>query len=301
LTSPARRNEGLIASITAFVIWGLLPLYLRLLRGVPPLEIMAHRVLWSCVLVYAYLAFRGQLRAPIAALHDRKTRLGLLASAILVSANWLVFVYAVDAQRTVDASLGYFINPLLNVVLGVLVLKERLRTVQWVAVGIASLGVLWLALDAGELPWIALVLAFSFASYGLIRKLIAVEAVIGLAAETTLITPFAFAYLALQHGSYAPSTLGWLMFGGLITAVPLALFAHGARLIPLATVGLIQYLAPSMQFACGVLAFGEPLTPARALGFAIIWTALLLYASEDYLRRALSRPRSDPDPGTTPR
>jgi chloramphenicol-sensitive protein RarD len=297
----SKEREGLLATVVAFLIWGTLPLYLRLLAGVGPLEIMAHRVLWSCVLVYAFLFAKGRAGAPFVALRDPRIRRGLIASALLVSANWLVFVYAVAARRTVDASLGYFINPLLNVVLGVVVLRERLRPLQWMAVALAACGVLWLAWSGGEVPWIALVLAVSFASYGLIRKLIAVEAVVGLAAETTLITPFALAYLLFHAGSRDPRTLGWLMFGGLLTAIPLALFAHGARLIPLATVGLIQYLAPSLQFATGVLAFDEPFTRTRAIGFTIIWSALALYAGEDLLRRALSRPRAAADPGTTPR
>ncbi|MET0284380.1 MAG: EamA family transporter RarD [Polyangiales bacterium] len=298
--SEARTREGYFATITAFLIWGLLPLYLRLLREVAPLEIMAHRVLWSCVLVYAFLFWKKQPRAPFAALREPRTRLGLLASAVLVSANWLVFVYAVAAGRTVDASLGYFINPLLNVVLGVLVLRERLRPLQWLAIALAACGVTWLTWSAGAVPWLALILAVSFASYGLIRKVIAVDAVAGLAAETTLIVPFALGYLLLHPTPREPSTFAWLMFGGLVTAVPLALFAHGARLIPLATVGLIQYLAPSLQFTTGVVAFGEPFTRERAIGFAIIWSALALYAGEDLVRRALSRPRSDRDPGTSP-
>jgi chloramphenicol-sensitive protein RarD len=294
-------REGLLATLVAFSIWGTLPLYLRLLREVSPLAIMAHRVLWSCVLVYAFLSVKKRAAAPFAALREPRTRRGLLASALLVSANWLVFVHAVAAGRTVDASLGYFINPLFNVVLGVLVLRERLRPLQWLAVALAACGVLWLAWSGGEVPWIALVLATSFASYGLIRKVIAVDAVVGLAAETTLITPFAVGYLLLHHDLPDAATFGWLMFGGLVTAIPLALFAHGARLIPLATVGLLQYLAPSLQFATGVLVFGEPFTRTRAIGFAIIWGALVLYAGEDLLRRALSRPRSDPAPGTGPR
>ncbi|HEY6881506.1 MAG TPA: EamA family transporter RarD [Polyangiales bacterium] len=298
--NQTRVREGLIATITAFFVWGLLPLYLRRLGAVQPLDIMAHRVLWSCLLIYGFLYARKRPLAPFAALRDPRTRRGLLASALLVSVNWLVFMYAVAAQRTVDASLGYFINPLFNVVLAVLVLKERLRPLQWTAVGLATLGVLWLAVGAGEIPWIALILAGSFAAYGLIRKLVAVDAVTGLAAETTLIAPFAAVYLGLHHTPVEASTLGWLVFGGLVTAVPLALFAHGARLIPFSTLGLLQYIAPTMQFACGVLVFGEPFTERRAVGFAIIWGALALYAGEDALRRALSRPRADRVPETTP-
>ncbi len=293
---PAR--EGLSAAILAFLIWGMMPLYLRVLAAVPPPAIMAHRMVWSCALVYGFLGAKKRAGAPIAALRDPRTRRGLLASALLVSVNWLLFMYAVAAHRTVDASLGYFINPLLNVLLGVLVLRERLRPVEWLSVGMAACGVLWLAWSAGEMPWIALGIAKSFAGYGLIRKLVAVEAVAGLAAETTLITPFAVAYLLWNPNLPDAHTFGWLMAGGLITAVPLALFAHGARLIPLATVGLLQYLAPSLQFLTGVLVFGEPFSGERAVGFAMIWSALVLYAGANLLR--LSRPRLDPTPGTTP-
>jgi chloramphenicol-sensitive protein RarD len=297
-------RQGLLATICAFLIWGVLPLYLRVLRQLPALEIMSHRVLWACVLIYVYLCARGQQAAPLRALRDAGVRNRLIASSLLVCVNWLVFVWAVSEQRTMDASLGYFINPLLNVLLGVLVLRERLRPVHWVAIAFATAGVTWLTVALGELPWLSLVLATSFAGYGLIRKLAAVEAVVGLAAETTLITPFALAWLVYHHCAEAAPLpdvrmLAWLVLGGLITSVPLALFAYGARLIPLSTVGLIQYLAPSMQFACGLL-FGEPFSPTRAVGFGLIWFGLAVFASEEPLRRGLSRPRSGRGPGTTP-
>jgi RarD protein len=192
-------RRGLLAAICAFLIWGLMPLYLRSLRLVAPLEIMAHRVLWGCLLVLAWLATRGELRAVARALTTQSTRRGLIVSALLVSCNWLAFVWAVSVGRVVDASLGYFINPLINVLFGVLFLSERLTPLRWWAVAAASLGVLWLGVAAGELPWIALVLALSFALYGLIRKLLQVDAVVGLAAETTLLLPLALAYLAWAH------------------------------------------------------------------------------------------------------
>ncbi|MDB4975769.1 MAG: transporter [Myxococcaceae bacterium] len=281
---------GLGGTIAAFLIWGLLPLYLRPLARVSPLEIMSHRVVWSCVLVCAWLTLRGGLPALYRALTTSSTRNRLLLSATLVSVNWLGFVWAASVGRVLDASLGYFINPLVNVLLGVLLLQERLSRLRWVAVGLALLGVVWLAVASGAPPWIALLLAFSFSAYGLIRKLAAVEAVVGLAAETCLLLPFALAYLvwAARSGHAALSSddtflCAWLMLGGLVTAVPLALFAFGARRIPYSTVGLIQYLAPSLQFACGVFVLGEPFARTRLVGFGIIWLALALFAAEGLL------------------
>lgn len=290
-SSPPSQQRGLLATIVAFLIWGLLPLYLRPLRSVPPVEVMAHRIVWSAVLLLGWLALRGGFRDVARALSSPHTRGRLILCALLLSCNWLGFMWAVSVGRTLDASLGYFINPLINVVLGVVVLSERLTPLRWAAVGLAGAGVLWLAIAAGEVPWIALMLASSFAIYGLIRKVIPVEGVVGLAAETGVLAPLALGYLTwLQltgsatfgagHGWLTP----WLMLGGLLTAVPLGLFAYGARLIPYTTVGLIQYLAPSLQFATGLFVFGEPFSGTRSVGFVMIWVALALYAA-DGLRR----------------
>jgi chloramphenicol-sensitive protein RarD len=287
-------QRGLLATVAAFLIWGLLPLYLRPLRSVPPLEVMSHRILWSAVLLLAWLGFRGGYRDVASALADGRTRWRLMLCALLISCNWLGFVWAVSVGRTLDASLGYFINPLLNVLLGVLVLSERLTRLRWAAVSLATAGVLWLALAAGEVPWIALMLASSFATYGLIRKIIPVEAVVGLAAETTLLAPLALGYLVfvqLHGGGTFGSGQGWLtpwlMLGGLVTALPLGLFAYGARQIPYATVGLIQFLGPTLQFATGLFVFGEPFSGTRSFGFALIWTALGVYAAEGVYTRRL--------------
>jgi chloramphenicol-sensitive protein RarD len=280
-------RRGLGACIVAFSIWGLLPLYLRPLRAVPALEVMSHRVVWGCLLVCSWLWARGNLGDIVRALAAPATRWRLLLSAVLVSCNWLGFIYAASVGRVVDASLGYFINPLINVLLGVLLLSERLSPLRWCSVGLAALGVLWLAVAAGHPPWLALLLAFSFAGYGLIRKLVAVEAVVGLAAETLMLVPLAAGYLAWAEltrggvlGAGEAFPIAWLLLGGLVTALPLALFAFGARRIPLSTVGLIQYLAPTLQFACGVFLFGEPFDRTRLVGFALIWSALALFAAE---------------------
>lgn len=294
-------GTGLAAAIAAFTIWGVLPLYLRPLGELPALEIMAHRIVWSCLLVFAWLALRGEVGAVRTALATPGTRYRLMASALLISVNWLVYVWSVGNGHVVDASLGYFINPLLNVVLGVLVLGERLNAAQKFAVGFAAAGVLYLAIVAGRPPWIALVLAASFATYGLLRKVVKVEAVPGLASETLLLLLPSLGFLlwleargagALGHS--APHVNALLLGSGLVTALPLALFAYGARLIPLSTVGLVQYIGPTLQFLTGVLVFREAFSLQRGIGFAFIWTALAIYAVDGLWRnrrQALDRMR----------
>jgi chloramphenicol-sensitive protein RarD len=286
-----RSGGGLAAAIAAFAIWGLFPLYLKPLAPVPALEIMAHRIVWCCLLVFAWLAWRGEQGAVRAALADRGSRLRLTASALLISVNWLVYVWAVNSGHVVEASLGYFINPLLNVVLGVMVLHERLNRAQWLAVALAAVGVLYLTVVAGRPPWIALTLAASFGLYGLIRKVVRVEAVPGLATETLLLAPFALALLAWLAArgdgafGHAGTTIDALLVGsGLITALPLTLFAYGARRIPLSTVGLVQYIGPTLQFLIGVLVFHEAFPLQRAVGFVFIWAALVLYAADGVRR-----------------
>ena len=248
--------------------------------------------MWCCVFVLGWVAVRGELGAIRAALANPGSRLRLAGSGVLISINWLTYVWAINNGHVIDASLGYFINPLVSVLLGVVVLSERLNRAQWTAVGIAAAGVIYLALVTGRPPWISLVLALSFGLYGLIRKVVAVESLPALATETLVLTPLAAGYLLWlgSHGSGAFGRLGMstdllLLGSGIATAVPLALFAYGARRIPLSTVGLTQYLAPTMQFLLGVFFFGEPFTRARAIGFTLIWCALAIYAA-DGLRRS---------------
>ena len=284
-------NRGLAATIAAFLIWGLLPLYLHQLHAVPPVQIMAQRLVWCCVFVLAWLALRRELHHVRAALANPGVRLRLAATALLVSTNWLLYVWAVANNHIVDASLGYFINPLVNVLLGVVVLSERLNPRQWTAVAIAALGVAYLTWLNGALPWIALVLAITFGTYGLIRKTVAVEALSGLGAETLLIAPLGIVYLlwcehagsaALGHDGRTIDLL--LVASGVVTAVPLALFAYGARLIPYSTVGLVQYIGPTLQLLTGVLLYREPFTAARAAGFVMIWVALAIYVIDGFVR-----------------
>lgn len=294
-------NRGHAAAIGAFTIWGLLPLYLKPMNSVPALQIMSHRLLWCCLFVLAWLGFRGQLGNVRAALADGPTRLRLFITALLISINWIVYVWGVNSGHVLETSLGYFINPLVNVLLGVLILKERLNRPQWLAVAFAFAGVVWLTLQTGKLPWIALSLAISFGLYGLIRKMVKVDAIAGLGAETLLIAPFAAFYLGWLEirggGAFGNTTVlidVMLFAGGLVTAIPLALFSYGARLIPYSTIGLIQYIGPTMQLLLGIFLYHEPFTETRAIGFALIWMALVIYGGDGILR-ARRRPQAMPE------
>lgn len=284
-------RKGLTAALIAFLIWGVLPIYLRALADVTPLEIMVQRSVWCCVFVLGYLAFRGKLGELKQALVNPATRYRLIASAALITVNWYVYIWGVNNHQVIETSLGYFINPLVNVLLGVAILRERLNGAQWTAVAFATLGVTYLTATSGHLPWIALALAFSFGFYGLIRKVIPVEPVTGLAAETLILLPFGVAYLIVEvqagrsaMGHAAISTQLLLLAGGAITAVPLAAFAYGARLIRYSTIGILQYVSPTMQFFFGVALYHEPFAGPRVLGFACIWAGLVVYAGDGLWR-----------------
>jgi len=284
-------NHGIAYATLAFVMWGLFPLYFRQVAAVPPFEVVLHRSAWSLLFVIAVLAVMGRF-GWMRELAAQPRRLGLSAlSALLLSANWLLYVHAIQSGQVVEASLGYFINPIVNVLLGVLVLHERLNKAQWTAVLLAAAGVLWLTLLNGRLPWIALALALSFGTYGLIRKTASLGALEGLALETMLLAPVvlpALVWWTLRgNGAMARGDLtldAWLVIGGPLTALPLLLFAAGARRLPLATVGLLQYLSPTIQLALGVWVFHEPFDRTRLLGFGFIWAALLLYSLDGWRR-----------------
>jgi chloramphenicol-sensitive protein RarD len=289
-------RKGVAATVGAFVVWGIVPLYWHALKSVPSLQIIAHRIVWSALLVLGWLAFREglgwwrEIRSKPNALRN------LALSSVLIAFNWGLYIWAVNAGHVVETSLGYFINPLLNVVLGVLVLRERLNGLQWLAVGCAALGVAWLTWQSGAPPWIALGLAFSFGLYGLVRKLVAVDAVAGLAVESLYLFVPALAVMGwgeAGHGGHFAS--GWsvgidalLVVGGAITALPLVGFAYGVRRIPLSMVGLLQYIAPTLQLLIGVLALGEPFGRERALGFAAIWLGLLVFAGDGWRRSRIA-------------
>ncbi len=264
----------------------MLPIFFRLLHHVDPVEIVTQRVLWSLLLILAILSLRGGIVPMIAVLRDRHLLLPLTGSALLIAINWLTYVWAVNAGFVVAASLGYFLNPLVSVALGVVVLHERLNRRQIAAIAIAAIGVAILAASALTTLWISLTLAVSFAVYGLLRKVTPVLPMTGLGVETLLIAPFAIAYLiwesrhgALGFGSDVPTT-ALLIIAGAVTTVPLVLFATAARSLPMTTLGLLQYLAPTLQFLCGVVLFGEKLSMGQMASFGLIWIALILFAAE---------------------
>lgn len=285
-------NTGILYAALAYIAWGLFPLYFKQVADVPSLEVVMHRTLWSLVFVFGVLMVRRQWSWMGTVLRQPKVLAAFVLSAMLLSGNWLTYVWAVQNQHVVDASLGYFILPLVNVALGFVFLRERPRSGQWMAVAVAAAGVLWLAVQAGRLPWIALVLALSFGFYGLLRKVAVLGALEGLSLETLVLAPVAAVVLgwwawqgqgALVQGT--PATVGWLLLAGPMTAVPLLLFAAGARLIPMSSLGILQYISPSLQFALGVWLFHEPFEPARLVGFVLIWAALLVYSMEGWWTR----------------
>jgi chloramphenicol-sensitive protein RarD len=284
-------TRGVLYALGAYLMWGVFPVYFKALQGVPPSEVLAHRVLWSLVFVALLLAVmrNGRWLLNLRAANVRRT---FIASALLVSVNWLIYIWSVQAGRVVDASLGYFINPLVNVLIGALFLHERLRPTQWAAVLLAAAGVAWLTWQAGAPPWIGLALALTFASYGLLRKTAPLGALEGLAIETALLTPLALAWLlwlgwtgssvfvaGVEGGGGASSWQSLLLIlAGPITAIPLLLFAAGARRIPFTTLGLLQYVGPTLQLLLGVYLYREPFDTAKLAGYAAIWLALAVFS-----------------------
>ncbi len=275
----------------AYLIWGVLPFYLRLLQGVPAADVLAHRILWTVlvvVLLISGLKGWGHVRA---ALRQPRLLLMLLASAVCITINWGVYTWAILAGHAIDTSLGYFINPLVSVLFGVLLLGERLGRLQWVAVGLAALGVAVLTIERGSLPLVSLALALSFGVYGLIRKQAAVDTATGLFVETLLLAPLATLWIVQTPNGFAGwplMTTATLALGGLATAVPLLLFGFAARRLPLSTLGLMQYVAPTMVLLEAVLLFGEVLDPARLAAFCCIWAGLAVYTFS--LRRPVAQP-----------
>ena len=285
-------QTGILYAAIAYFIWGLLPLYLKMLKPVPALEILMHRMVWSLVFLLVVLWWRGHWAWLKPALTDRRVVGRFIASAFVLSLNWFIYIWAVNSGRVVDASLGYFINPLVNVMFGFFLLHERLRPGQWAAIGIAAGGVLWLTVQAGQLPWIGLLLAASFGTYGLLRKTATLGALEGLSIETLLLAPFAVGYLVwlVAHGesgfvSASPSGKALLMAAGPITAVPLLLFAAGARRITLSLLGLLQYIGPTLQMGLGVFLWHEPFNVHKLIGFLLIWSALAIYTAEGFWSR----------------
>ncbi len=277
-------RRGAAFGAAAFLWWGFAPLYFKAVGSVAPLEVLAHRITWSFIFLVVLLGIRGRLGATLDMFRDRRTILTMSLTTCLIAVNWLVFIWAIANDRLVEASLGYFINPLVNVAFGAVFLRERLRRPQLVAVGLAACGVAWLTVRQGHAPWIALVLAVSFAVYGLLRKLARPGGLEGLALETTLLCPLAIGFMAWRqaHGALAFGNAGpglslLLCAAGPITALPLIWYAEGVRRLRLSTIGFLQYLSPTFQFLLAVVAFGEPFTRMHAIGFGAIWVALAMY------------------------
>jgi chloramphenicol-sensitive protein RarD len=276
---------GIIYALAAFISWGLLPVYWKLLQQVPSSEILAHRVFWSFVLVSMLLLVKGQWALLKQTLAVKKNRIPLLLSTMLISVNWFLYIWAVNANHIVEASMGYYINPLFSVFLGVVVLRERLNFWQLVSLVIAVGGVLMITVEYGKFPWIALTLAFTFGLYGLAKKIVSVDSLIGLGLETACVAPICLAYIIFKQfqgigslGTVSLTITALLIFSGVVTAFPLWWFAQAAKKIPLSRIGFIQYLAPTLMLLLGVIIFKEPFTTVHLISFGCIWCALILYS-----------------------
>jgi rarD protein len=286
-------RSGPLLAVGAYLLWGVFPLYFKAVADVPALQVLAHRVVWSLVVVTLAIVVLRRTGAVAATFADRRRLAALFLAATLLAVNWGVFIHAVVSGRVLEASLGYFINPLVNVVLGVVVLGERLRPASWVAVALAACGVGVELFVGGTLPWITPVLALSFAGYGLMHKLAPTESLVALFTETALLAPLAFLYLiavaftgAGAFGSIDASTDALLILAGPVTALPLVLFVAAARRISFATLGLIQYVTPTAHFLLAILVFGEPIAAGRWAAFGLIWLALAVYSIDAVRGRA---------------
>jgi chloramphenicol-sensitive protein RarD len=283
--SPSRR--GFLLGVAAYALWGAFPLYWPLLEPAGAVEILAHRILWSVLTMGLLVLVLGRTRQFRALFSDRRTFSLLALASVVISVNWATYIYGVTSGRVVETSLGYFINPLVTVLMGVVLLHETLRRLQWIAIGVGALAVVVLTVDYGRPPWIALVLAFSFGTYGLAKKQAGVEAVESLALETLLLAPLAAAYVvwlvARGESTFTAQGTGHaLLFAstGVVTALPLICFGAAAIRVPMVTLGLLQYLAPILQFGLGVLWFHEDMSPGRWMGFALVWVALAMFTVE---------------------
>ncbi|MBN1441045.1 MAG: EamA family transporter RarD [Anaerolineales bacterium] len=294
-------HKGFWYAVLAYFTWGLFPMYWKALQGIPALQLLGHRIVWSFVFMMILLAVLGQGRAFKAEISSPRILLIYGAAAVFLAVNWLIYVWATITGNIVETSLGYFINPLLSMLLGMAFLRERLRPFQWIPVALAAAGMLYLTFAYGYFPWIALVLACSFGIYGFLQKVAPLSALHSIALETTLLLLPALAYLLAMElsgtGAFLHSgpAINLLLIGaGAVTAVPLLLFAAATQRITLFLVGVLQYIAPSMYFLLGVLLYDEPLTPERLTGFVIIWLALILFAVEGYWNHRKNAANQEP-------
>lgn len=290
------KNKGILYAVLAYLMWGVLPIYWKALKAVPAPEIIVHRILWACVIMLGVLIFGKKLAGFKAALNSPKRVLFFVLTAGLLGINWLVYIWAVNAGHLVQTSLGYFINPLVSVLLGVIFLKEKLRPMQWLPVGLAAAGVIYLTILYGQLPWISLALAFSFGLYGLLKKIAPLDPTYSMSLEMMILAVPSLGYLiylesqgvsAFGHAGLLTTLL--LLGAGLVTIMPIFLFSSAAQMIPLSMVGILQYLSTICQFLIGVLLYHEPFSSLQFIGFSIIWAALILYWGE-----AIQQRRSKP-------
>jgi chloramphenicol-sensitive protein RarD len=282
-------KKGILYAIGAYSLWGLFPIYWKFLHHVPAVQIIGHRITWSFILLIIVILFTKQLRNFRLAALKSKIFLIYSIAAILLTINWFIYVWSVNSEKIIETSLGYFINPLLSVLLGVIFLRERLRPIQWIPIGLAAVGVIYLTIQYGQLPWIALSLAFAFALYGLVKKLAPLGSLFGLTLETAIAFPFAIIFLVFldSDGSgsflHIDSMTNILLIGtGAITSIPLLLFASAARQIPLTMVGILQYIAPTLQFFIGIFLYNEHFSHSDMIGFGLVWLALIIFWLENY-------------------
>lgn len=287
-------NKGILYGIGAYTLWGFFPIYWKFLHDVPALQVIGHRIGWSFILLSAYILLTRQWGGFRSVAFKWKT-IGIYSiAAVLLSVNWLVYVWGVNAGFIVETSLGYFINPLLSVLLGVVFLRERLRPLQWIPVGLAAIGVGYLTFAYGRLPWIALSLAFTFGFYGFVKKLSPLGSLYGLTLETGIVFPVALLYIVFVGFSGSGAFLQqravvdmFLVGAGIVTTIPLLMFASAAQQIPLTVVGLLQYIAPTLQFLIGVFVYKEPFDSSSLIGFGLVWVALIVFAIENHLANRL--------------
>jgi chloramphenicol-sensitive protein RarD len=285
-------NRGIFYALTTYVVWGLMPIFWKVLSAVPALEITAHRIVWSALFTAILLSIGRNWQWLGQALRDRRTMLTFATTAVMIAFHWLIYIIAVNNNKVVETSLAFFIYPLVNVLLAVVFLRERPRQWQWIAIALAALGVLYLTLSYGYVPWISLILAFSFGFYSLLKRTATLAALEGMFLETAVLAPAALGFLlyleraqaaAFGHGHWSTSLL--LVLAGVVTASALVLFSAGARLVPLTVLGLLQYINPTIQFCLGVLVFQEPFSEGQLVGFSFIWMGLAIFTVEGVIER----------------
>lgn len=286
--------SGFWSGVAAYTIWGLVPIYWKLLKHVPAIQVLGHRIVWSLAVLAILVAARRPARAALANVPRRVVGLYAIAAA-LIAANWFLYIFAVNAGFIVETSLGYYITPLVNVLFGVLFFHECMRPAQWVSIALATAGVVQLTWAYGALPWIAFGLAASFGSYGLAKKKAPLDPLEGLTLETALLAPLAILYLLMLHGTGEGAFLrtgatsdALMIGGGLVTTIPLLLFAAAVRSVPLSVIGILQYIGPTLQFLLGVFVYDEPFSRSQLVGFSIVWTALLIYAGDSLRARRVA-------------